>query len=92
MVDSVEIKAYEDRDPTKTRVDFKGKNPVTWDTKEATITLKMKNKPQYDLALRKFITSINGKAPSVTRVPSIATSEVTALKNGIKTTAVKSQP
>ena len=92
VVDSVEIKAYEDRDPTKTRVDFKGKNPVTWDTKEATITLKMKNKPQYDLALRKFITSINGKAPSVTRVPSIATSEVTALKNGIKTTAVKSHP
>ena len=79
MVDSVEIKAYEDRDPTKTRVDFKGENPVTWDTKEATITLKMKNKPQYDLALRKFITSINGKAPKESREPRV---DLTTLKNG----------
>lgn len=42
MVDSVKISAYEDRDPNRTRVDFKGENPVTWDIKETTITLKMK--------------------------------------------------
>ena len=79
MVDSVKIDAYEDMDPNKTRVDFKGENPVTWDTKEATITLKMKNEPQYDLALRKFITSINGIAPKESREPTV---DLTTLKNG----------
>ena len=79
MVDSVIINAYEDMDPNKTRVDFKGENPVTWDTKEATITLKMKNEPQYDLALRKFITSINGIAPEESREPKV---DLTTLKKG----------
>ena len=79
MVDSVKISAYEDRDPNRTRVDFKGENPVTWDIKETTITLKMKNEPQYDLALRKFITSINGIAPKESREPRV---DLTTLKNG----------
>ena len=79
MVDSVIINAYEDMDPNKTRVDFKGENPVTRDPKEATITLKMKNEPQYDLALRKFITSINGIAPEESREPKV---DLTTLKKG----------
>ena len=54
-------------------------SPVSMDTKEATITLKMKNEPQYDLALRKFITSINGKAPEESREPKV---DLTTLKKG----------
>ena len=90
MVKEVITSVFENSDPTETWSTFKGKNPVT--SHDNSITLTMENDSEYDLALRKFITSINGKAPSVTRVPSIATSEVTALKNGIKTTAVKSHP
>ena len=90
MVKEVITSVFENSDPTETWSTFKGKNPVTSHGNSTTLT--MENDSEYDLALRKFITSINGKAPSVTRVPSIATSEVTALKNGIKTTAVKSHP
>ena len=87
-------------DMDKTIVTAKDKNgkeitensPVSVDKKDGTVSITMKNEPSYDLALRKFITSINGKAPTVTRVPSIAASEITALKNGTKTTAVKSHP
>ena len=85
MVDNVEITAYGESDPTVNIADRRktklpdNKNPVTWDTKEATITLKMKNEPQYDLALRKFITSINGIAPKESREPTV---DLTTLKNG----------
>ena len=87
MVKEVITSVFENSDPTETWSTFKGKNPVTSHGNSTTLT--MENDSEYDLALRKFITSINGKAPSVTRVPSIATSEVTALKNDTKTTADK---
>ena len=37
-----------------------------------------------DLALRKFITSINGVAPTVDRTPAIDAQELEKLKNGAK--------
>lgn len=54
-------------------------SPVSKNQKDGTITLKMKNEPQYDLALRKFITSINGIAPKESREPRV---DLTTLKNG----------
>ena len=46
----------------------------------------------FDLALRKFITSINGVAPSTSRVPQISTTTLNNLKNGTITTAEKVHP
>ena len=97
-VDMTEGKYVIDNDKITLTVKDKNGNkitrnsPVSMNPKDGTITLTMKNEPQYDLALRKFITSINGEAPKESRVPSIAASEITALKNGTKTTAVKSHP
>ena len=94
MVDEVEITAYGESDPTVNIADRRktklpdNKNPVSYN-KNSNITLTMKNDSEYDLALRKFITSINGKAPEESREPSIADTEVTALKNDTKTTADK---
>ena len=93
MVKAISITAYKNADPNaKTNNVVTPPMTSTISKDKTTITLIMENEPSYDLALRKFITSINGKAPTVTRVPSIATSELTALKNGTKTTAVKSHP
>ena len=47
---------------------------------------------EFDLSLRKFITEVNGKAPSISREPTISQSELNALKNGTKTTATKVHP
>ena len=50
------------------------------------------NKPEdkiFDLALRKFITSINGKAPSTSRVPQISSSTINDLEAERITTATK---
>ena len=94
MVDEVEITAYGESDPTVNIADRRktklpdNENPVSYN-KNSNITLTMKNDSEYDLALRKFITSINGKAPEESREPSIADTEVTALKNDTKTTADK---
>lgn len=53
------------------------------------------NKPaeekKFDLALRKFITSINGVAPTADRTPVISAEELTKLANG-QTTANKVHP
>ena len=93
MVKAISITAYKNADPNaKTNNVVTPPMTSTISKDKTTITLKMKNEPSYDLALRKFITSINGKAPTVTRVPSIAASEIAALKNSTKTTAVKSHP
>lgn len=46
----------------------------------------------FDLALRKFIISINGQAPSVDRTPQIDASELAKLANGNTTTANKVHP
>ena len=54
-------------------------SPVSKNQKDGTITLTMKNEPQYDLALRKFITSINGIAPKESREPKV---DLTTLKDG----------
>ena len=54
-------------------------SPVSKNQKDGTITLTMKNEPQYDLALRKFITSINGIVPKESREPRV---DLTTLKNG----------
>ena len=43
----------------------------------------------FDLALRKFITSINGKTPSVSREPQISAETIKNLKDGKITTAEK---
>ena len=45
-----------------------------------------------DLALRKFITSINGVAPTVDRTPAIDAQELEKLKNGAITTTNKVHP
>ena len=87
MVKEVITSVFENSDPTETWSTFKGKNPVTSHGNSTTLT--MENDSEYDLALRKFITSINGKAPKESREPSIADTEVTALKNDTKTTADK---
>ena len=93
MVKAISITAYKNADPNaKTNNVVTPPMTSTISKDKTTITLKMKNEPSYDLALRKFITSINGKAPTVTRVPSIEASEIAALKNSTKTTAVKSHP
>ena len=47
---------------------------------------------KFDLALRKFITSINGVAPSVSREPQISESTLKDLADGKITTAVKTHP
>ena len=84
-VDMTEGKYVIDNDKITLTVKDKNGNkitrnsPVSMDTKDGTITLKMKNEPQYDLALRKFITSINGIAPKESREPSVNS---TTLKNG----------
>ncbi len=44
---------------------------------------------EFDLALRKFIVSINGIAPTQDRTPQISNSTLTDLKNGTITTAEK---
>ena len=44
---------------------------------------------EFDLALRKFIISINGVAPAVDRTPVIDAQELEKLKNGTTTTAKK---
>lgn len=62
-------------------------SPVSIDKKDGTVSITMKNEPSYDLALRKFITQVNGKAPTTSRVPVI--SGIDALNNGTKTTATK---
>ena len=46
----------------------------------------------FDLALRKFIVSINNIAPSTSRVPNISTGTLNDLKNGTTTTAQKIHP
>ncbi|MCL2859881.1 MAG: Cys-Gln thioester bond-forming surface protein, partial [Oscillospiraceae bacterium] len=46
-------------------------------------------KKEYDLSLRKFITSINGVSPTVSRTPVIDT---TKLEDGTDTTAIYTQP
>lgn len=46
----------------------------------------------FDMALRKFIISINGVAPEVSREPQISSQTLTDLKNGTVTTAVKTHP
>ena len=55
-----------------------------------------KAEPQFDLSLRKFITTINGKTTNIdeinitnTRTPSISNEELQSLKNGQTTTANK---
>ncbi len=48
--------------------------------------------PKFDLALRKFITSINGIAPTESREPQISNTTLNALKNGTITTAEKIHP
>ena len=47
---------------------------------------------EFDLALRKFIISINGVAPAVDRTPVIDAQELEKLKNGTSTTARKVHP
>lgn len=47
---------------------------------------------EFDLALRKFIISINGVAPAVDRTPVIDAQELEKLKNGTTTTARKVHP
>ena len=56
-------------------IDTSNKTATASDTQ--TIT-----KPEFDLALRKFITSINGKAPTTSRVPTYTSEQLTALANG----------
>ncbi len=46
----------------------------------------------FDLALRKFITSINNVKPATSREPQISSSTLNALKNGTITTAEKIHP
>ena len=46
----------------------------------------------FDLALRKFIISINGQAPSVDRTPQVDASELTKLADGTITTVNKVHP
>ncbi|MCI9177405.1 MAG: Cys-Gln thioester bond-forming surface protein [Clostridia bacterium] len=46
----------------------------------------------FDLALRKFITSIQGAAPEKTREPQIESTEITKLINGTTQTATKVHP
>ena len=46
----------------------------------------------FDLALRKFITSINGIAPETSRVPKISDETLANLKDGTTTTADKIHP
>lgn len=59
MVDKVDIFAFEDKNPTKERITFKGKNPVTWDQTKKNITLKMTNilEGSYDLKINKISSS-----------------------------------
>lgn len=47
---------------------------------------------KFDLALRKFIISIAGKAPEVSREPQIDSEELVKLKNGTAVTAEKKHP
>lgn len=47
---------------------------------------------EFDLALRKFIISINGVAPTVDRTPAIDAQELEKLKNGAITTTNKVHP
>ena len=46
----------------------------------------------FDLALRKFITSIEGVSPNPSRVPQISSDTLTDLRNGTTTTAEKIHP
>ena len=50
------------------------------------------NDENFDLALRKFIVSINDKAPTASREPQISDSELDKLENGSTTTANKLHP
>ena len=58
---------------------------------EAENVLPIKN-PEFDLALRKFIVSINGVSPEASRVPQISDDTLADLKDGRITTAEKVHP
>ena len=51
--------------------------------------IMLPNDKKFDLALRKFITSINNVKPTISREPQISSSTLNALKNGTITTAEK---
>ncbi len=81
----------EDRDSTPKNVD-KQKYGETSQQDDDDFERLVLYKNSFDLSLRKFITAIDGKAPSDSRVPTISSSETTALENGDKTTANKVHP
>ena len=54
--------------------------------------IMLPNDKKFDLALRKFITSINNVKPTISREPQISSSTLNALKNGTITTAEKIHP
>ncbi|MDO5557065.1 MAG: Cys-Gln thioester bond-forming surface protein [Clostridia bacterium] len=58
-------------------------------TDNATLQVSLQD---FDLALRKFITSVNGTALTTSRVPTISTSTLSSLNNGTITTAQKVHP
>ena len=60
-----------------------------------TVTYKPEPEPEpeiFDLALRKFIVSINGVSPEASRVPQISDDTLADLKDGRITTAEKVHP
>ena len=59
---------------------------------DSSITINFNETPNFDLALRKFIISINGTAPIESREPVISNTTLGALKNGTITTAEKVHP
>ena len=59
---------------------------------EEVFTHKEQPEEIFDLALRKFITSINGNSPTVSRVPQISSEELGELRDGTTTTADKIHP
>ena len=62
-------------------------------TYEASISVgKDLPEEKFDLALRKFIVSINGEAPTTSREPVISREELNKLNNGTTTTANKVHP
>ena len=67
------------------------REPVTY-RDDVSFTPSTPEPEEFDLALRKFITSINNDAPSTSRVPQISDDTLNDLRNGTITTAEKIHP
>ena len=82
--------SVENPDPTKDQPVVKVEKEKV-DFSDSKTVIK-EEKKYFDLALRKFIISINGQAPSIDRTPQIDASELTKLVSGDTTTANKVHP